>query len=62
MYGRLRTTCSRKYLVVFNLSCDYRRPPFVGLYPRPVFTAVEHGTDALFPPAATQQANLVDQR
>ncbi len=35
---------------------------FVGLYPRPVFTAVEHGTDALFPPAATQQANLVDQQ
>jgi NADH:ubiquinone oxidoreductase subunit 4 (subunit M) len=34
---------------------------FVGLYPRPVFTAVEHGTDALFPPAAGQQANLVDQ-
>ena len=32
----------------------------VGLYPRPVFTAVEHGTDSLFPPAVTQQVQAVD--
>jgi NADH-quinone oxidoreductase subunit N len=32
----------------------------VGLYPRPLFTAVEHGTDSLFPPAASQQAQAAD--
>jgi NADH:ubiquinone oxidoreductase subunit 4 (subunit M) len=32
----------------------------VGLYPRPLFTAVEHGTDSLFPPAAAQQTQAVD--
>jgi NADH-quinone oxidoreductase subunit N len=33
---------------------------FVGLYPRPIFSAVEDSTDSIFPPAATANLQAVD--
>jgi NADH-quinone oxidoreductase subunit N len=35
---------------------------FVGLYPRPIFDAIETSTDSIFPPAATAEVQAVDSQ